>query len=68
VEQRNKMSVGDEIEVFGPGADFFKQKLEVLVGEEKQPIESAPHPQQKLYIKLDKPVAKNFLLRKRKGE
>lgn len=68
VEQRNKMSVGDEIEVFGPGTDFFKQKLEVLLDEEKQPIQSAPHPQQKLYIKLDKPVGKSFLIRKRKGE
>ena len=27
VEQRNKMVIGDKIEVFGPGADFFEQEL-----------------------------------------
>ena len=29
VEQRNKMVIGDEIEVFGPGRDFFSQKLDL---------------------------------------
>ena len=67
VEQRNKMSVGEEIEVFGPGRDFFSQKLEVLLDEEGQPIESAPHPQQIVKIKMKEPVEKNFILRKRKS-
>ena len=67
VEQRNKMSVGEEIEVFGPGRDFFSQKLEVLLDEEGQPIESAPHPQQIVKIKMKEPVEKNFILRKRKN-
>ncbi len=68
VEQRNKMSLGDEIEVFGPGRDFFKQKLTVLLDEENMPIESAPHPQQILHIKMEQPVAKDFILRKKKGD
>ena len=66
VEQRNKMVVGDEIEVFGPDRDFFTQKLEVLLNEEGEPIESAPHPQQILRIKMDQPVAEKYILRKRK--
>ncbi|MCQ4635898.1 U32 family peptidase [Anaerovorax odorimutans] len=66
VEQRNKMTVGEEIEVFGPYTDFFKQKLEVLLDEEGNPIESAPHPQQILNIKMEHPVRENFMLRKRK--
>ncbi|MBR1993802.1 MAG: U32 family peptidase C-terminal domain-containing protein, partial [Firmicutes bacterium] len=66
VEQRNKMVVGDEIEVFGPDIDFFTQKLEVLLNEEGEPIESAPHPQQILRIKMDQPVAEKYILRKRK--
>lgn len=66
VEQRNKMVVGDEIEVFGPGVDFFSQKLEVLLNEEGEPIEAAPHPQQIVQIKMDQPVAEKFILRKRK--
>lgn len=66
VEQRNKMVVGDEIEVFGPGKDFFTQRLEVLQDEEGKPIESAPHPQQILRIRMEHPVGKNYILRKQK--
>lgn len=66
VEQRNKMVLGDEIEVFGPGRDFFTQKLDVLLDEEGQPIEEAPHPQQIVQIRMDQPVAEKYILRKRK--
>ena len=68
VEQRNKMCVGDTIEVFGPGIDFFEQKLEVLLNEDKEPIDSAPHPQQILYIKMKEQVKANYILRKKKGD
>lgn len=66
VEQRNKMVLGDEIEVFGPGREFFTQKLTVLQNEEGEPIESAPHPQQILRIKMEQPVAEKYILRKKK--
>ncbi len=68
VEQRNKMVLGDEIEIFGPGADFFVQKLTEMYDEEGNPIDSAPHPQQILRIKVEKPVAENYMFRKRKDE
>lgn len=68
VEQRNKMVLGDEIEVFGPGRDFFTQRLTVLQNEDGEPIESAPHPQQILRIKMEQPVGENYILRKMKGE
>lgn len=66
VEQRNKMSLGDEIEVFGPYTDYFTQRIDVLLDEEGQPIESAPHPQQIVKIKMARPVLEKFMLRKRK--
>lgn len=66
VEQRNKMVLGDEIEVFGPDREFFTQKLTVLQNEDGEAIESAPHPQQILRIKMDQPVAEKYMLRKRK--
>lgn len=66
VEQRNKMVLGDEIEVFGPGVDFFTQKLTEMYDEEGNAIESAPHPQQILKIRLERPVKAFFMLRKRK--
>ncbi|MBK5261562.1 MAG: U32 family peptidase [Peptostreptococcaceae bacterium] len=66
VEQRNKMSIGDEIEVFGPYTDFFTQKLDMLENENGEPIQSAPHAQQIVRIKMIKPVKEGFLLRKAK--
>lgn len=67
VEQRNKMNIGDEIEVFGPYTDHYAQTLtEMYDLETGEPIESAPHPQQMLKIKLDKPADCNFMLRKRR--
>lgn len=66
VEQRNKMSIGEEIEVFGPYTDFFAQNLEEMYDEEMQPVESAPHPQQILHIKMAQPVKPGFMLRKKK--
>ena len=68
VEQRNKMNLGDTIEVFGPDIDYFELKLTVLLDEDDNPIESAPHPQQILHIKMNKPVKPNYILRKKKGE
>lgn len=66
VEQRNKMDIGDEIEIFGPGTDYFRQKLEIMLDEEGEPVQSAPHPQQILKIKMDRPVEADFMLRKEK--
>ncbi len=66
VEQRNKMVLGDKIEVFGPGQDYFVQKLCEMHDEEGNPIDSAPHPQQILRIKMAEPVGENFMLRKKK--
>lgn len=66
VEQRNKMNLGDEIEVFGPYTDYFTQKIEILLDAEDNPIESAPHPQQIVKIKMLQPVMEKYMFRKRK--
>lgn len=66
IEQRNKMNLGDEIEIFGPNTDYFTQKIEVLLDEEDQPIESAPHPQQIVKIKMLQPVSEKYMVRKEK--
>ena len=68
VEQRNKMVIGDEIEVFGPGTDFFSQTLSEMYNEEGEAVDAAPHPQQILKIKMDKPVKPFFMLRKQKNQ
>ena len=66
VEQRNKMDIGDVIEVFGPKGEAFTQTLEYMTDEECTPIESAPHPQQILNIKMAQPVAEMYMIRKEK--
>ena len=69
VEQRNKMTVGDEIEVFGPGGVCFRQQLdEMYDAESGEAISSAPHPKQLLLLRLRQPCGQYFMLRKRKEE
>lgn len=64
VEQRNRMFVGDEIEVFGPGEKHFTQTINLMLDEKGNEIEVAPHAQQIIKIEMDKPVSKYFMLRK----
>jgi len=64
VEQRNRMFVGEEIEIFGPGKDFFVQTIEEMWDEENNPIDVAPHPQQILKLKTLQPVERFDLIRK----
>ena len=65
VEQRNKMVVGDTIEVFGPGDNLFSQKLEEMYDlKTGEKVMSAPHAQQMLRIKMEHPVKENYLIRK----
>lgn len=66
VEQRNKMNLGDTIEIFGPDSLYFEQKITEMYNEEGEMVESAPHPQQILKMKIDKPVKEYFILRKKK--
>ena len=66
VEQRNKMVLGDRVEVFGPMTDFFEQEISEMYDEEGEAISSAPHPQQIIKIKMAKLVEPFFMLRKRK--
>lgn len=67
IEQRNKMSVGEEIEVFGPDIEFFAMNITEMYDETSgEPIESAPHPQQIIRMKMARPVKPNYILRKKK--
>lgn len=66
IEQRNKFSVGDTIEIFGPGTEYYEEIITEMYDEEGNAVESAPHPQQVLKIRfLRKPEA-NFIMRKKK--
>ncbi len=50
IEQRNKFFVGEEIEVMKPDGRDVSVIVENISDEEGNPMESAPHPKQKLYV------------------
>jgi len=64
VEQRNKFSVGDTIEVMPAKGNAFTMKVSKMWDADGNPVESAPHPQQILQILFDRPVKKYDMLRK----
>ncbi|MBQ9016421.1 MAG: U32 family peptidase [Firmicutes bacterium] len=68
VEQRNKMVLGDTIEVFGPGQSGFTQRISEMYDEEGEPLESAPHPQQILKMRMMQPVSSGWMLRKKQSK
>lgn len=65
VEQRNRMFIGDEVEVFGPGKEYFSQIIEKMYDEEGNEIEVAPHPQQVVKIPMKEPVKSWYIIRKK---
>lgn len=51
-EQKNKFSVGDEIEVMKPDGRDLKVTVRAMYDAEGNAVESAPHPRQELYLDL----------------
>ena len=65
VAQRNRFFAGDEIEVIQPGEPFFRQKVEVLKNEQMEDISVANHAAMTVFVKMDKPVCKDAMLRRK---
>ena len=66
IEQRNKFSLGETIEFFGPGehaGSFLVERMQDHAGNE---VESAPHPKQKLILHTEAPLQAGDFLRKAK--
>jgi putative protease len=65
IEQRNKFSVGDTIEVMKPNGENREVTVRRIVNEAGEEQESAPHPRQKLWVDLGmKPELFDILRRK----
>lgn len=64
IEQRNKFSVGELIEVMKPDGQNVKVTVKAIYDETGQPMESAPHPQQVLYIDLGMELEQYDILRR----
>lgn len=65
IEQRNKFSVGEEIEVMKPNGENRKVTVRRILDEEGNEMESAPHPKQVLYIDLGEPLDRYDILRRK---
>ncbi|MBR5635833.1 MAG: U32 family peptidase [Pseudobutyrivibrio sp.] len=52
IEQRNKFSVGETIEIMKPNGDNVEVEVLGIKNEAGEDMDSCPHPKQKLFIKL----------------
>lgn len=68
IEQRNKFSVGESIEVMKPDGENLPVIVKQIRDEDGNEMESAPHPKQILYIDLGQPLAKFDILRRQEKE
>lgn len=63
IEQRNKFSVGDEVEIFGPNTSASKFKIEYIINNEGENVESASHAQEIVRVKIPFEVSKQDIMR-----
>lgn len=64
VEQRNNMKTGQRIEVFQPNLPAYEQEISEMIDEDENTILVAPHPQQKVRMKMQQPVEPFAMLRR----
>ena len=66
IEQKNKFCVGDTIEIMKPDGRNIETKVEAMFDEKGTAVDSAPHPQQVLFLQLSEACEKYDLLRVKK--
>ena len=66
IEQKNKFCVGDTIEIMKPDGRNVTALVEAMYDEKGTAVESAPHPQQVLFLQLSQSCEKYDLLRVKK--
>ena len=66
IEQKNKFCVGDTIEIMKPDGRNIETKVEAMFDEKGTAVESAPHPQQILFLQLSEVCEKYDILRVKK--
>lgn len=65
IEQRNKFSVGEVVEVMKPGGENITAAVKSIEAEDGTVQESAPHPKQVIYIDLGIKLDKYDILRRK---
>ena len=64
IEQRNKFSVGETIEIMKPNGENIQVTVQKILDKEGQEMESAPHSKQVLYVDLEGKADKFDILRR----
>lgn len=64
VEQRNKFALGDLVEITGPYTESFEQVISAMWDDAGEKVETAPHPQQVIKIKMVQRVKPYDLIRR----
>lgn len=67
ISQRNKFSVGDELEILRPKGGFLKIKADGMKNEEGEQISSAPHPTMTVMMNIGTYAEPYSMLRKRRN-
>lgn len=65
LEQRNKFSVGEIIEIMKPNGENINAAVKRLEDEQGNPMTSCPHPRQKIFVDLGMDLEKFDLLRRK---
>lgn len=68
LEQRNKFSVGETIEVMKPDGRNIEVTVRAMTDDKGEAMESCPHPQQMFYVDLGIEVDEYDILRRREDE
>ncbi|MBO4458056.1 MAG: U32 family peptidase [Butyrivibrio sp.] len=63
IEQRNKFSVGDEIEIMKPDGTDVKVTVKGMYNEKGEAVENCPHPKEVIYLDLSVPAERYDILR-----
>lgn len=65
IEQKNKFACGEEIEVMKPSGENIQVTVNAIYDEDGNPMESAPHPKQVLYVDLGAELDEFDILRRK---
>lgn len=68
IEQKNKFSVGDSIEIMKPDGRNAAVKVEAMYDESREPIDSCPHARQTVWVKLSQAAEQHEVLRMRNSD
>ena len=68
ISQRNKFSVGEEIEVMVPDGRNLVLPVLAMENGDREPVESAPHPKEEIWIDFGRRLEPGWLLRRKEQE